>query len=331
MYSREDYAKLAAAAVARYPLDAPTCSFIQHSENVTFKVQNGAEAYLLRLHEPRSPAFGTHGADKAAIRSELLWLEALQRRRLPVQRPLRNRQGELVTQVEKGSGGKLNCSLLSWLEGGLYSLDLETADTVAQIGDLAAQLHLHASRWRIPDGFVRPARDQAYFESAIQSLEPAAQDGRIAYQDFKALKAAIEGLVALMGQLRKTRRTHGVIHADLHRGNFVHQDGRVSPIDFSFCSFGHYAFDLGICLANTSSSLHAVFLESYTRFFKLPPNYSRLIESFFIGGWVGTFSLWVNDPQAQEILAERVPYIAREFAVRFNRDERFWFDQRGRW
>lgn len=320
-----DYAALAGQALATYDLASPAPSFIQHSENVTFGVQSGSGHYLLRLHEPRTPSFGSHGADRAAIRSELLWLEALHRSRLPVQRPLRNLAGELVTRVEDGWGSPVNCSLLTWLEGDLYSRELETPDTVAQIGSLVGRLHLHASRWKLPEGFVRPRRDIAYYEHAIQSLEPAVDDGRIGYQDFKALQTAVDGLISLIRGLRKSRKLAGLIHADLHRGNLVYQGGRVSPIDFSFCSFGHFAFDLGICLASVSTPLHSTFLLNYTRFFPLPPDAGRLIEAFFIGGYVGTFALWVRDAEAQETLAQRVPYIAREFAACFNRDQRFWF------
>jgi Ser/Thr protein kinase RdoA (MazF antagonist) len=329
MDSTRDYAALAAQALAAYDLGFSTFAFIQHSENVTFRVESGAEAFLLRLHEPRSANFGSHGSDRAAIRSELLWLQALHRRGLPVQRPVRDVSRDLVTQVEDGQGSPVNCSLLTWVEGSVYTREQETADTAAQIGSLAGQLHLHASRWRLPPDFVRPHRDISYFESAIASLEPAVADGRIAYLDFRALRQAVENLLSLIRSMRRTRKSEGLIHADLHRGNLILSDGLISPIDFSFCALGHFAFDLGICLASISPTLHPVFLANYTRFFPLPPDYGRMIEAFFIGGYVGTFALWVTDAEAQEMLAQRVPYIAREFAARFNRDERFWFGERG--
>jgi Ser/Thr protein kinase RdoA (MazF antagonist) len=326
METVRDFVALASRALTEYGLSSPALTFIQHSENVTFKVESGAAGYLLRLHVPRSPSFGSHGEDRATIRSELQWLEALSRNHLPVQHPVRNRADDLVTQLEDYPNGFVNCSLLTWLEGDLYTRELETPDTVAQIGTLVGQLHLHASRWRPPHGFLRPRRDIAYYERVVHALEPAVEDGRVAYQDFKSLQAAVEVLIGLIRGMRKSRKTEGLIHADLHRGNFIYQQGHVSPIDFSFCAFGHFAFDLGICLASISPTLHPVFLVNYDRLFALPQDFGRLIEAFFIGGYVGTLALWVSDPDAQETLAQRVPYIAREFAARFNRDERFWFN-----
>jgi len=40
---------------------------------------------------------------------------------------------------------------------------------------------------------------------------------------------------------------------------------------------------------------------------------------------VGTFSFWVENLRTQELLARKVPQIAREYARKFNRREHFWF------
>ena len=72
-------------------------------------------------------------------------------------------------------------------------------------------------------------------------------------------------------------------------------------------------------------SLHRAFLEGYQSLRPLPGGHQRLIEGFFIGSIVGTFSYWVVSPQAQERLATKVPQIARDYAARFNRGASFWF------
>ncbi|MDP6451764.1 MAG: hypothetical protein QF898_00520, partial [SAR202 cluster bacterium] len=69
---------VAKQALTEYDLQDHTLTFIQHSDNVTFKVEGpGLDAYLLRLHIPVTSAMGTHGADPGAVTSELQWLEAL--------------------------------------------------------------------------------------------------------------------------------------------------------------------------------------------------------------------------------------------------------------
>ena len=84
--------------------------------------------------------------------------------------------------------------------------------------------------------------------------------------------------------------------------------------------------DLGICLADMSPQLHVIMLQNYARLFRLPLEYKRLIEGFYIGSFVGTLAFFIDSPQAQETLIRKTALVAREYAARFNRDERFWFE-----
>lgn len=84
-------------------------------------------------------------------------------------------------------------------------------------------------------------------------------------------------------------------------------------------------FDLGICLADMKEPLHEAFLDGYQSLRPLPAGYARLIEGFFVGSMVGTFCYWVDNPRAQALLARKVPQIARDYAVKYNRGQPFWF------
>jgi Ser/Thr protein kinase RdoA (MazF antagonist) len=319
------FTDIAFHALEQYNLVVQEVTFLQRSENVTFKITTPGDPYLLRLHKPLTRGMGTHGIDPGVIRSEMLWLDALRRNKMPVPQSVRNRHGEMVTRVNDANNKPVNCTVLEWLEGDLYTREMETEDSVAQIGNLVGRIHLHASRWRLPRGFQRPRRDAVYFMNVLESLQPAVDDGRIHYQDFKTLHTSIQGLAEMIQPVRKTRNTEGLIHGDLHRGNFLNRFGEIRLIDFSLCAFGHFTYDLGTCLSNVNPALHSIFLVNYDRLLPLPKNYDRLIEGFFIASYVVTFSFWLDNPDAQETLVQRVPYIAQEFATRFNRDERFWF------
>jgi thiamine kinase-like enzyme len=180
-------------------------------------------------------------------------------------------------------------------------------------------------RWKLPKGFTRPRRDASYFEQAMLSLWPAVEDGRISSQDYKALQTTVTWLTGEIRNLSQTRITAGLLHGDLHRGNFLLNRGRIRLIDFSMSAFGHFAYDLGTCLSNVRTAYHPIFLEQYQRYLPLSRGYERLIEAYFLGSYVVTFSLWISDADSQEALIQRVPLIAREYAAYFNRDERFWF------
>lgn len=321
------FTEVARQALDAYDLaDAPFI-YLQHSENVTFKVEhpNGG-ARLLRIHVPCTPLMGTHGANAKMVESELLWLEALRRETdLPVQQPVRNRDGRFVTSVRIKGKRLFNCTLLEWLEGEAYHRDLESEATVAQIGTMVATIHRFSSQWQAPSGFCRPHRDRAYFKKALEVLRPTVEDGRASYQDFQRLETSIEMLGAMLRFLPKKERTEGIVHGDLHKGNFLYDEGQMRLIDFSMCAVGNYMFDLGVCLSDMSPALHPVFLDEYQKLMRLPSNYERVIEAFFLGSMVVTFSFWVNLSEGQEPLVRKIPLIAQEYAARFNRDERFWF------
>ena len=320
--------QLAGRALATYDLAAHTRTFIRHSDNATFRVEGpGAGTYLLRIHLPVSVAMGTQGADPDMVRSELLWLEALSRDTdLVLQAPVRNRNGKLVTQLQAEDGAPpVNCTLMRWVEGQPYHRQLESEATASQLGRILATLHNHATRWEMPTGFTRPRRDVAYFEDALATVRQAREDGRIAAPDYDELARSIELVTAMMRSEDGSRQTNGIMHADTHKGNMLYHDGAMRLIDFSFCAFGNYLFDLGICLCDMKPELHAACLDSYQRLRFLPADYERWIEGLWVGGMVGTFSYWVANPNAQELLARKVPEIVRDYAARFNRGERFWF------
>ena len=115
MLDQATFLDLAKRAIVAYSIGDCSLAFIRHSDSVTYKVEApDAGTYLLRLHVPIVAAMGTHGADPKAVRSELLWLEALnQDTELCLQQPVRNLEGDLVTQVAHEPGvGPVNCTLL---------------------------------------------------------------------------------------------------------------------------------------------------------------------------------------------------------------------------
>lgn len=321
------FTEVAHKALEGYGLANSPYQYLQHSENVTFKVRHpDGRARLLRIHVPRVARMGEHGSNPEVVKSELLWLEALRRETdLPVPQPIRNRREHLVTRITLGGERQFNCSLLEWLEGEPYQREVESEETVAQLGTIVAKMHRFNDRWRLPAGFTRPRRDAAYFTKALEALNPAVEDHRIDYQDYKRLETAVGTLAELLRSQPKLPKVDGVLHGDLHKGNFLYYQGRMRLIDFSMCAIGNYMFDLGVCFSDMNPALHPVFLENYRKFMPLPEGYERLVEAFFLGSMVATFSFWVDLPEGQEEFVRKVPLIAQGFAARFNRDEHFWF------
>jgi Ser/Thr protein kinase RdoA (MazF antagonist) len=326
--NRIQYDNIAKRVLAEYDIGDYDLAFIRHSDTVTYRVDASySAAYLLRIHIPVTVAMGSHGQDVQMLNSELVWLEALNRDTdLILQRPVRNLAGALVTQVETEDAlVSCNCTLLHWIKGQPYHRDLESEQTAYQIGEIMAKLHAHASRWQLPEDFHRPRRDIEYFTGVLRGLHPALKDGRITSEDYAEFEKSIELVNDMLNPLNETRSNSGIMHADAHKGNMLIANGEIRLIDFSFCAFGNFMFDLGVCLSDMKPNLHATFLQGYQSLRILPENYRKLVEGFFVGSVVGTFSFWVQNPQAQELLLNKFPQIARNYAAKFNQGEYFWF------
>ena len=214
---------------------------------------------------------------------------------------------------------------MSWVEGEPYHQDLERHDTAYRIGLLLATMHNHANQWNYPEGFIRPRRDGAYFENMLNGIIPAVTDRRISQADYAELSKSVALLTDLMSGLDENPDNYGIMHADTHKGNLLYHHGKIRIIDFSFCALGNYMFDLSICFGDMKAELHQVCLQGYEKYRPLPENHERLIEGFFLGSIVGTFSFWVANPAAQEILMRKVPQITQDYAIKFNQHEHFWF------
>jgi len=64
--------EIAELVLDEYELLEPSICFIRHSDNVTYKVTTrNAEAFLLRIHVPITPAMGIHGVDYGMVNSEV--------------------------------------------------------------------------------------------------------------------------------------------------------------------------------------------------------------------------------------------------------------------
>ncbi|HEY9734827.1 MAG TPA: phosphotransferase [Trichocoleus sp.] len=128
-----------------------------------------------------------------------------------------------------------------------------------------------------------------------------------------------------MSGLRQTDGTWGLIHADLHQGNYVLHGEEVRPIDFSRCGFGFYLYDIGQALGDLEPPLRSHFFKGYTRIRSLPQEYVDIVEAFFVGATVENFAFLSANLQEHEWLARAVPYVVKNHLHQYLRGKTFLF------
>ena len=101
-----------------YDIREAEIAFIRHNENRTYKVKAMTEVHIsLRIHQPVKDGMAGQRHTYEGLMGESQMLEHLStRNHLLVQRPVRNREGELITIIEhEGSVGTAPC-LPGWKE-----------------------------------------------------------------------------------------------------------------------------------------------------------------------------------------------------------------------
>ena len=321
---------IAQAALTHYDLPNVQLTFLGQSQNTTFRVETPTkDKFLLRLHagiEAASEGGQEVWRTPSAIQSELLWLNAIaQDTELTVPQPVRNRLGEWVTSIAGAElGASISCSLLQWVEGEHLS-DEPTAQQIRQLGVLMAQLHQHSSRWLLPVDFSRPTHNVEQLKAATSQLGMLVQNGTISLDDYQVFQKAAMQVQEFMPSLHQTRDTWGVIHADLHQGNYVLYGEEVRPIDFSRCGFGFYLYDIGQSLGDVEASLRWYFFEGYSSVRTLPANYQSVVVAFFVGSTVENFAFLSANPQEHEWLSRTVPYVVENHLLSYLQGETFLF------
>jgi len=317
----EDMTHIAEEALAQYPVAVRSVTFIARSANTIYQVEDSAGSrFCLRLHLSVSESLEDYWNTPEAIRSEMVWLEALGREPdLTAPSPVRNGRGEFVTFAKGGA-----CTLLTWVDGEQRER-VATAREAEAVGAMIGKLHRQSASWTVPDGFARPAFDDSRILQTLERLEEQTRAGRLPAEETALLRQAGLKAVAMMNALERSKGRWGLIHGDLNPGNIVFRGAEARPIDFGACGFGHYLFDLGWAMCHISPSLREHVLRSYAAYRELPEGHAGLLEGFYIASQLDTMSFWLGLPDWAEWLPDHIRKLAAREAAAYLRGEPFLF------
>jgi len=321
---------IAQVALTNYDILDAQLTFIGQSQNTTFRVDAPTgDRFLLRLHtgiETAGDRSTDLGREPQVIESELLWLNAIAHdTNVIVPQPVQNRFGEWVTSFTRTETGmKIPCSLLRWVDGNHLSGE-PTPLQIKQLGMLMARLHQHSSSWSLPSSFSRPIHDVEQIKLAVSQLGILVQNKIISVDHYQLFQTAAAQVQTFMAELQQNHITWGLIHADLHQGNYLFYGEEVCPIDFSRCGFGFYLYDIGQAVGDIDASLRSHFFEGYTCVRSLPNHYQSIVEAFFVGATVENFAFLSSNPDEYEWLSRAVPYVVENHLCSYLGGEHFLF------
>jgi len=302
----ERYERLARKALTAYGLENAELRFLGQSANVVFRVETDDGRWALRICNP--------ARDHHVLMRELLWLVALCRdTQLAVPEPVIMRTGNLFRSVSMpGLSGFHACTLFRWVKGQFES-DL-TADHLSAVGRLTATLHKHAAKFRWPEELV-PSPVTA--ETVGSNIPRAMLKKHYSEEDVESLHATIPIIQNAMRSLGNSHDIAGVIHGDLHQGNYLFHNGEARAIDFECVQHNYYAYDIATTLDNIRNrsdfeSLQSAYLGGYASLRPLPcdlddhvPAFSML-RTFTMIAWILSTPRLLTDDWALGILKSAV-------------------------
>jgi Ser/Thr protein kinase RdoA (MazF antagonist) len=303
---------LAFRALNLFPVQVARIQPLRQSDNLTWKIEDRAgQPYLLRVHRSISASMAGTRQQPDKIRSELVWLHELGQRGLPVQHPLRSKNGEFVALLPTGDK-PLPCTLLTWIPGDPYDPSRHAVSAVAtNFGILTAYLHTQAGSWTPPANFTRPAYDVAHFQHLFSTLSLGLDKNIIAHKDWNVIEQVLDRLIINIQTAQNIPDQWGLIHADLHSGNILIRGDNVLPIDFSMCGTGSFLYDISIALiAGVSSELRLDFLLGYRRFRLLPEGLLKTLDTYGLAGVLAYCAFQMDNPAQMEWLTNRFPRLA---------------------
>lgn len=320
--------KIANAALSYYDLLNPQPTFLGQSENTTFKIETFLDkTFLLRIHHCIGSADAATDIWRtpAIIESELLWLNALAcESDLIVPRPVSNRFGQWITILADEQVELAACSLLKWVEG-QQLVDEPKPEQLWQVGVMMAKLHDHSSRWSPPPVFARPAYDEQQIYRSLLQLGELVSSGTMSTTDYQLFQAAVARIQGLMSESERTPNAWGLIHADLHDGNYVFFEQQARPIDFSRCGYGFYLFDVGMSLGFVQPPMRQYLLNGYASVRELGDKWLDRLEAFFIAATIENFAFLSINSAEHKGLARAIPDVTKSHLQPYLQGETFLY------
>ncbi len=235
--------QLAAEALTSWDLAARAINWLGYGSNAVFKVTTDAGDYVLRLQ----PAWR---AKTAQVHSELAWLRAIRQAsnlRAPCPVAVHARQGDaLLVEVAHPQlpppHTALAC-LFEFIHGESKSAtDLGFAE-VRAIGRYLAQLHTLAQIDPSAD-FDRPRLDAQGLFGEGSPYAAQHEDQLLTTAQREVCQAVAQAVENALTQLHRHDAAFGLIHADLLAKNILFTEAGVAALDFEFCAWGCFLYDL---------------------------------------------------------------------------------------
>lgn len=242
------------------------------SENFVYEIQN--HDLILRI---------THSShhDLNLIKSELEWLNFLNNKNINVAKPVISLNGKYTERIETDESYFTICAFEK-AQGEFVNYknpEVFNEQLFMKMGKLTGKLHLLTKNY-IPES------DNKRYKWSEEDLLINTKN----YINEEKVINEINSIVLKLKSIPENKDNFGLIHADIHYGNFLVQNGDLLLFDFDDSCYHYFIYDIAIILYSTIIDIKdskqkiviidrffKSFFEGYNQENKLDEKYLKLI------------------------------------------------------
>jgi amicoumacin kinase len=178
---------------------------------------------------------------RSELDGELIWLDHLIRHGCTVSTPIRSQRGELLETVDLNAGPYHVCCFKRFGGRELHPrTDPDWTDELfLKLGREIGRIHRVSDELRLPPGQDR----KPWYECDFSQIPDPLPKGFNPW-----LREPMQAFTAEMRTRPQKPRHYGLVHRDLHSGNFLVERGQVQIIDFDLGCYGWRAMDFSVLL-----------------------------------------------------------------------------------
>lgn len=167
------------------------------------------------------------------IQSEIDWLRHLAQSGLTVVQPMRTNNGSFVVQTP---GGEFLATLFSKAPGKPLEVQKLNHDFIEKWGGYLGEIHKLTLNYQDPSG--KQSREQWFEESSLKLALQSVDKGD------PLLRHRFHEIIEWLRSLPKAFDCFGLVHSDLHEGNFFVDDNTIWSFDYDDSCYHWFAYDL---------------------------------------------------------------------------------------
>jgi Ser/Thr protein kinase RdoA (MazF antagonist) len=223
-----------AEVCSRFEIDANTLEELDGFESYIYSFEKEGKGYVLRV------GHSSH-RDPNAVQGEAEFIDYLGANGIHVGRPVRDANGNLVEAIPVKEGEFVAVAFEKVPGEETSSEDWKDGTLMHKLGCLVGRMHALARDFQPSEERFR----RLDWEDDNEIMMGIIQQG-LSVEEAALVSAQFQELVEKVRELPKDRSHYGLIHFDVHGGNFFLHHGEIYLFDFDDCMYSWFANDIAM-------------------------------------------------------------------------------------